>query len=55
MKLLLTSGGVTNDSIRAALVELLGNPADALDDQSAVLVDGDRGEVVPEGGWRHFA
>jgi dipeptidase E len=30
MKLLLTSGGVTNDSIRAALVELLGKPiADA--------------------------
>lgn len=26
MKLLLTSGGVTNDSIRAALVELLGKP-----------------------------
>ena len=26
MKLLLTSGGVTNTSIRAALVELLGKP-----------------------------
>jgi dipeptidase E len=29
MKLLLTSGGVTNPSIRAALVELLGKPIDA--------------------------
>lgn len=28
MKLLLTSGGVTNDSIRAALVDLLGKPVD---------------------------
>lgn len=28
MKLLLTSGGITNDSIRAALVELLGKPID---------------------------
>lgn len=65
MKLLLTSGGVTNDSIRAALVDLLGkpveeatalgNPAYALDEQSAVLVDGDRVEVVSEGEWRHFA
>jgi dipeptidase E len=33
----------------------LGNPAYALDEQSAVLVDGDRVEVVSEGGWRHFA
>ena len=28
MKLLLTSGGVTNDSIRAALVDLLGKPVE---------------------------
>ncbi|TGN63816.1 peptidase E [Nocardioides eburneiflavus] len=33
----------------------LGNPAYALDEQSAVLVDGDRVEVVSEGEWRHFA
>ena len=32
----------------------LGNPAYALDEQSAVLVDGDRVEVVSEGEWRHF-
>lgn len=32
----------------------LGNPAYALDEQSAVLVDGDRVEVVSEGVWRHF-
>lgn len=33
----------------------LGNPAYALDEQSAVVVDGDRVEVVSEGDWRHFA
>ena len=33
----------------------LGNPAYALDEQSAVVVDGDRVEVVSEGEWRHFA
>lgn len=32
----------------------LGNPAYALDDQSAVLVDGDRVEVISEGEWRHY-
>lgn len=31
MKMLLTSGGVTNPSIRAALVELLGRPIDQAD------------------------
>jgi dipeptidase E len=33
----------------------LGNPAYALDEQSAVLVDGGRVDVVSEGEWRHFA
>ncbi len=33
----------------------LGNPAYALDEESAVVVDGDRVEVVSEGEWRHFA
>jgi dipeptidase E len=33
----------------------LGNPAYVLDEQSAVVVDGDRVEVVSEGEWRHFA
>jgi dipeptidase E len=32
----------------------LGNPAYALDEQSAVVVDGDRVEVVSEGEWRQF-
>jgi dipeptidase E len=32
----------------------LGNPAYALDEQSAVVVDGDRVEVASEGEWRHF-
>ena len=32
----------------------LGNPAYALDEESAVVVDGDRVEVVSEGEWRHF-
>jgi dipeptidase E len=35
MKLLLTSGGITNDSIRAALVRLLGKP---LSECSALLI-----------------
>lgn len=35
MKLLLTSGGVTNPSIRAALVELLGKP---IEDSTALFV-----------------
>ncbi|GAA5108539.1 peptidase E [Alloalcanivorax gelatiniphagus] len=33
----------------------LGNPAYALDEQSAVVVDGGRVEVVSEGQWRHLA
>lgn len=33
----------------------LGHPAYALDEQSAVVVEGDRVEVVSEGEWRHFA
>jgi len=35
MKLLLTSGGVTNASIRAALVELLGKP---IEDSNALCI-----------------
>ena len=35
MKLLLTSGGVTNDSIRSALVEMLGKP---IEESNALLV-----------------
>ena len=42
MKLLLTSGGVTNTSIREALVELLGKP---IDDSSALC--------IPTAQWAH--
>ena len=42
MKLLLTSGGVTNPSIRAALVELLGKP---IDESNAL--------IVPTAQWGH--
>ena len=42
MKLLLTSGGVTNPSIRTALVELLGKPVE----QSHAL-------VIPTAQWGH--
>lgn len=42
MKLLLTSGGITNDSIHAALVELLGKP-----------VEEARALVVPTAQWGH--
>ncbi|WIE71389.1 Type 1 glutamine amidotransferase-like domain-containing protein [Curtobacterium sp. MCJR17_020] len=42
MKLLLTSGGVTNPSIRAALVELLGRP---VEDSHAL--------VIPTAQWGH--
>jgi dipeptidase E len=41
--------------VAAEWAEGLGNPAYALDEQSAVVVDGDRVEVVSEGEWRHFA
>ena len=42
MRLLLTSGGVTNDSIRAALADLLGKP---IEESSALL--------VPTAQWGH--
>lgn len=32
----------------------LGNPAYAIDDATAIVVDGDRVEVVSEGAWRRF-
>ena len=32
----------------------LGNPAYAIDDATAVLVDGDEVEIASEGTWRHF-
>ncbi len=42
MKLLLTSGGVTNDSIRSALVDLLGTP---IEEASAL--------AIPTAQWGH--
>lgn len=32
----------------------IGHPSYAIDDQTAIVVDGDRVEVVSEGLWRHF-
>lgn len=57
MKLLLTSGGVTNPSIHAALMRLLGRPvgpAYAIDEQTAIAVLDGTVEVVSEGQWRKF-
>jgi dipeptidase E len=63
MKLLLTSGGVTNPSIRSVLVELLGKP---IDECHALVVPtaqwghplcgpaSVRGLVAAEPGFRHF-
>jgi dipeptidase E len=42
MKLLLTSGGVSNGSIRQALVELLGQP-----------IEGSRALFIPTAAWAH--
>lgn len=55
MKLLLTSGGVTNPSIRAALVGLLGKP---IEESSALCIPtaeyGHR-RCTPESAWRFVA
>ncbi len=63
MKLLLTSGGVTNPSIHAALVDLLGKP---VEESHALVVPtaqwghpmcgppSVRGLVAAEDDWRHF-
>jgi dipeptidase E len=45
MKLLLTSAGITNASIRNALVEMLGKP----------ITESSGLEVVSEGHWKLFA
>ena len=34
--------------------ERIGGPSYAIDDQTAIVVDGGRVEVVSEGNWRHF-
>ena len=52
MKLLLTSAGIRNPSIKAALVELLGKP---IAESSALAIPtGSYGHpnVTPEGAWR---
>lgn len=55
MKLLLTSGGVTNDSIRRALVEMLGKP---IEESTALLIPTAQwGQPMcsPESVWRTVA
>jgi len=56
LKLLLTSAGVTNPSIRAALLELLGKPIEdyAIDDETAIKVVDGVAHVISEGHWRLF-
>ena len=55
MKLLLTSGGVSNDSIRDALVELLGKPIAACN--ALCIPTAERGQPMctPETAWRFIA
>jgi len=55
MKLLLTSGGVTNDSIREALVKLLGKP---IEESSALLIptaQWGQPMCTPESVWKSIA
>ena len=55
MKLLLTSGGVTNASIRAALVELLGKP---IEDSNALCIptaEWGHPWCTPASAWRFIA
>jgi hypothetical protein len=64
VELLLTSSGVTNPSIHAALVQLLGKPvaechalvvpACAIDEQTAITVVDGCVEVVSEGRGKKF-
>ncbi|GIE97621.1 hypothetical protein [Paractinoplanes rishiriensis] len=51
MKLLLTSAGVTNPSIDAALTRLLRK---LVADSNALAVAGGAAEVVAEGDWKLF-
>ena len=55
MKLLLTSGGVTNASIRAALVRLLGKPIE--ESEALCIPTAEYGHVMctPETAWRFVA
>ena len=66
MKLLLTSGGITNPSIERALVDLLGKPiaessalcvATAIyaGDETAIKVVNTEIDVVSEGHWKLFS
>jgi len=55
MRLLLTSGGVTNPSIRSALVELLGKP---IEESTALFIPTagyGHPMVEPEGVWRSIS
>lgn len=55
MKLLLTSGGVTNDSIRAALVTLLGKPIEEADALFIPTAQWGQPMCGPETVWRSVA
>lgn len=54
MKLLPTSAGIQKASIQNALVERLGKPSYAIDDQTALKVVDGAVEVISEGHWRRF-
>ena len=55
MKLLLTSGGITNDSIRQALIGLLGKPIDEADALFIPTAQWGQPACSPETVWRSTA
>ncbi|MGB4780338.1 Type 1 glutamine amidotransferase-like domain-containing protein [Microbacterium sp.] len=55
MKLLLTSGGITNTSIRAALVQLLGKPIEESDALFVPTAQWGQPQCSPETVWRSVA
>jgi dipeptidase E len=55
MKLLLTSGGVSNDSIRAALVELLGKPIAECTALCIPTAEWGQPMCTPDTAWRFVA
>lgn len=55
MKLLLTSGGVTNDTIREALVDLLGKPIDECDALFVPTAQWGQPACSPQSAWMSAA
>lgn len=55
MKLLLTSGGITNDAIREALVELLGKPIEESDALFVPTAQWGQPACSPQSVWRSTA